>query len=85
MIRQGIFRFKFPHRILCHPQHGPINVMPDHPHEGRCEDPSSIDYTATVSFGTDAEYPSFNGLQPKPSIIAYGNIQEKLNHSFCVS
>lgn len=80
IIRQGFLRYKYPHRILCHPTHGPINVMPDHPHEGRCEDPATINYNATVAFGTEKEYPEFNGVQPRPKIIAYGNIEAKANH-----
>ncbi|RYC70995.1 MULTISPECIES: hypothetical protein [Spirosoma] len=80
IIRQGFFRYKYPHRILCHPTHGPINVMPDHPHEGRCEDPATIDYAATVGFGPEKEYPDAGGVQPRPQIIAYGTIEAKLNH-----
>src|SRR5262245_26603603 len=33
----SVFQYKQrPHPILCHPVHGPIDVMPDHPHEGWC-------------------------------------------------
>ena len=32
-----------PHPVLCHPKLGPINVMPDHPHEGRCFDTKEIE------------------------------------------
>lgn len=31
-----------PHPVLCHPQLGPINVMPDHAHEGWCVEAADI-------------------------------------------
>jgi hypothetical protein len=66
---------KRPHPILCHPTLGPINVMPDHPHEGWCFDDDEIDLTATYTFGDlgGAEYPTVNGQQPRPTVIAYGH------------
>lgn len=66
---------KRPHPILCHPTLGPINVMPDHPHEGWCYDDDEIDPTATYTFGdlSGAEYPTVNGQQPRPTVIAYGH------------
>jgi hypothetical protein len=79
--RVGLWRFKYPHPILCHPVHGVINVMPDHAHEGRCEEPDTIDYTANVAFRNEPEYPTHNSEQPKPVIIAYGNILAKSNHA----
>lgn len=63
-----------PHPILCHPVHGPIDVMPDHPHEGWCFEDDEIDLTATYSFvdlqGDD--YPTVGGSQPRPMVIAHG-------------
>lgn len=68
---------RYPHEILCHPDHGAINVMPDHPHEGECADPSTINYAAPVKYdeSDDApkEYPTTSGgHQEKPVIIARG-------------
>lgn len=63
-----------PHPILCHPTYGPIDVMPDHPHEGWCFDDDEIDLTATYTFGTltGDEYPAVNGNPHGPMVIAYG-------------
>ncbi len=66
----------YPHEILCHPTLGPIDVMPDHPHEGECENPMTITMDANVNFATTAadtsEYPTHNGHQERPRIIARG-------------
>lgn len=63
-----------PHPILCHPVYGPIDVMPDHPHEGWCYEDDEIDLTKPLGIPTLAgdEYPTVNGNQPKPTIIAHG-------------
>ncbi|MCI4671126.1 MAG: hypothetical protein MRZ79_23510 [Bacteroidia bacterium] len=79
-IQSGLFQTKYPHEILCHPTHGVINVMPDHPHEGCCVEPGDINFNANVKYGTSKEYPVLDGFQPKPRIIAYGNIKAKDNH-----
>lgn len=70
-------RVRYPHEVLCHPDHGPIDVMPDHPHEGECVAPSAINYSAPVKYddSEDApdEYPTrADGHQEKPVIIARG-------------
>jgi hypothetical protein len=70
-----IFQIKQrPHPILCHPTHGPIDVMPDHPHEGWLYEDDEIDLTANYSFPglSGPEYPTFNGKQPAPMVIAHG-------------
>jgi len=41
-----------PHPILCHPVHGPIDVMPDHPHEGWCYEDDEIDLSAPLGVPT---------------------------------
>lgn len=76
-ISQQVSIFKViqrPHPILCHPTHGPIDVMPDHPHEGWCYEDDEIDLTATYAFLDLAgdEYPTVNGQQPRPRLIARG-------------
>lgn len=65
---------KRPHPILCHPVHGPINVMPDHPHEGWCFENSEINLAAPLGIPgfTSDEYPTVGTNQPHPTIIAYG-------------
>jgi hypothetical protein len=63
-----------PHPILCHPVHGPIDVFPDHPHEGWCFEDDEIDLDATYTFGalTGPEYPAVGGNPHGPRMIAYG-------------
>lgn len=68
---------KRPHPVLCHPTLGPIDVMPDHAHEGLCRPVSEIDLDREVTFDgeTFAEYPDAvgGGAKPKPQVIAYGS------------
>lgn len=71
----NVFQIKSrPHPILCHPVHGPINVMPDHPHEGWCYENDEIDLDANLGITglKGKEYPTVGGNQPHPTIIAYG-------------
>ncbi len=65
---------KRPHPILCHPTHGPIDVMPDHPHEGWCFEDSEINLAAPLNVPTLSgnEYPTVGGNQPRPMVIAHG-------------
>lgn len=66
-------RHKRPHPVLCHPTLGPIDVMPDHAHEGLCV--PSPDLAANKKFVAQPEYPDAIGGGPKPApkIIAYGS------------
>jgi hypothetical protein len=72
-----------PHPVLCHPTLGPINVMPDHPHEGAVFDHvaqpdiglAPITLTNSYDFGggvSGAEYPTVGAVQPLPMVIANG-------------
>ena len=72
-----------PHPVLCHPTLGPIDVMPDHPHEGVVFDHvaqpdiglNPITLTNTYNFGggvSGDEYPTAGGVQPLPMVIARG-------------
>lgn len=72
--RSGFTRFSHPHAVLCHPTHGPINVMPDHAHEGRVREPHEIDLDASYDFGAGQhdEYPFVGGSRLEPKVIAYG-------------
>lgn len=66
--------WKRPHPVLCHPTHGPIDVMPDHPHEGWCFENDQIDLTAPLNVSTLSgnEYPTVGSFQARPMVIAYG-------------
>ena len=62
-----------PHPVLCHPTLGPIDVMPDHAHEGLCV--PEPDLNAPKKFNDEPEYPDAidGGAKPAPEIIAYGS------------
>ncbi len=72
-----------PHPVLCHPRLGPIDVMPDHPHEGVVFDHvaqpdvglAAITLNGSYEFGSlsGQDYPTVNGKRPLPMVIAYGN------------
>jgi len=66
-----------PHPVLCHPTLGPINVMPDHAHEGLCFDTPDVNVGGSFNFdgaGNKPEYPTnSSGQQPRPLVIAYGS------------
>jgi len=66
-------RRKRPHPVLCHPTLGPIDVMPDHAHEGLCV--PSPNLGANKKFKSELEYPKATdgGPKPQPEIIAYGS------------
>ncbi|MDH4392967.1 MAG: hypothetical protein QE285_16290 [Aquabacterium sp.] len=66
-------RRKRPHPVLCHPTLGPINVMPDHAHEGWCV--PNPDLAASKKFKNEPEYPDATdgGPKPAPEIIAFGS------------
>lgn len=72
-----------PHPVLCHPTLGPINVMPDHPHEGAVFDHApqpdiglaAITLGNSYDFGSGVagdEYPSAGTVRPLPMVIAHG-------------
>ena len=67
------YKRKRPHPVLCHPTLGPIDVMPDHAHEGLCV--PSPNLNANKQFVAEKEYPDATGGGPKPApeIIAYGS------------
>ena len=64
---------KRPHPVLCHPTLGPIDVMPDHAHEGLCVPAPNL--AANKKWKADKEYPEAvgGGNKPKPKIIAFGS------------
>ena len=71
-----IFIRKRPHPVLCHPKLGPIDVMPDHAHEGLCVENPPLDGTYDFEGNRpEPEYPDAvdGGPKPAPVIIAYGS------------
>lgn len=73
--RTHVFQIRSrPHPVLCHPQLGPIDLMPDHPHEGWCYEAHEIDLGAPLNVPglSGAEYPTLGGVQPQPMVIAHG-------------
>lgn len=61
---RGLRVYKRPHPILCHPEHGPIDVFPDHPHEGWCYDTHEINNAGN-------EFPQTGSNPPMPRSIAH--------------
>ena len=64
-----------PHPLLCGGNLGVIDVLPDHPHEGRVYEDGEIDLSASYSFAgvSGNEYPTVGGAQARPEVIAWGN------------
>ena len=62
----GLIRYRRPHPLLCHPRRGPIDVMPDHAHEGLCVPPAEI----AADPVRRAEFPG----SELPQIIAFGDV-----------
>ncbi len=56
-----------PHPVLCGPD-GPINVLPDHQHEGEALAPAPA--------ANDPKWPTKAGHQEKPEVIAWGRIKD---------
>jgi hypothetical protein len=65
-VRAGIWRAVFPHPLLCGPR-GTISVMPDHPHEGECVEPTDLTQSVTAGGATFTEYPPGTGGNPQPA------------------
>lgn len=66
-----------PHPIMCDPQRGPIDVFPDHPHEGWVRDDNDVDLGATYNFGggvSGDHYPTPpSAPRPTPEVVAWAN------------
>jgi hypothetical protein len=58
--------FRRPHPVLCGPD-GPIDVLPDHQHEGEALAPA---------VAGDANWPTAGGHQEAPEVIAWGRIKD---------
>jgi hypothetical protein len=55
-----------PHPVLCGPN-GPVNVLPDHEHEGEALAPP---------VAGDAKWPTKDGRQEAPEVIAWGRVKD---------
>ena len=62
----GFWRETYPHPILCSPL-GRITVLPDHPHEGECIEPSDL---TQIYLDGSQEYPA----GAAPEIIAKSSV-----------
>jgi hypothetical protein len=58
--------FARPHPLLCGPD-GPIDVLPDHEHEGEALAPA---------VAGNAGWPSLNGHQEAPEVVAWGKVKD---------
>lgn len=88
--RIGAFRIeKEPHPVMCAGNLGPINVLPDHQHEGQVVEDDRVVLTNTFSFtaadGTvysGSEYPQAGATQTKPKTIARAHTLSQPPYSF---
>lgn len=73
--RNGLFRYTYPHPLLCGPR-GVIRVMPDHPHEGECVEPSATGANLNFGGALGAEYPAAidGGPRPLPELISTNSV-----------
>jgi len=64
-----------PHPIFCDPKRGVINILPDHPHEGRLYEDGEVTIDDGYNFNGYAgqEYPEVGGMRPTPEVIAWAN------------
>ncbi len=79
----GLFSVRYPHPLLCGPN-GVIRVMPDHPHEGECKTPDSLNETIRVGASDEPEYPpaTAGGARPVPEIVSWNRVAAGRTSSF---
>ena len=66
-----------PHPVLCG-ANGPIDILPDHPHEGWITEEADVNTALNFSFGAYAnkpEYPTLAGHKELPEVIAKADVQ----------
>ncbi|HKR48187.1 MAG TPA: hypothetical protein VJT72_01180 [Pseudonocardiaceae bacterium] len=63
------FHRSYPHPLLCGPR-GIIRVLPDHPHEGECYEPTDLSASFTFDGYHTTEYPA----GAAPEVIAWSTI-----------
>lgn len=73
--QSGLFRYTYPHPLLCGPR-GMIRVMPDHPHEGECVEPTSTGADLDFGGALGREYPdaSDGGPRPLPEVVSFNSV-----------
>jgi hypothetical protein len=71
---------RYPHPVLCGPK-GAITHLPDHMHEGQCEVPSDLSKSFTFDGYETTEYPTLNGHQQSPEVIAWARSAPDTNDS----
>lgn len=74
-VTTGFWKHYFPHPVLCGPR-GMIKVMPDHPHEGECVEPTDLSQTLDFGGGQFDEYPpgTSGNPRPVPEVIATSSV-----------
>lgn len=81
-IGRGPFIFQSnyePHPILCSRDHGVIDILPDHPHEGWVYEDNEVDPNANYSWSEGGEsvngddFPEVGGHREMPEVIAWAN------------
>lgn len=75
----GRFGFQeyIPHPLLCGPK-GPIRVLPDHMHEGRCCVPEDLTKKFSISDEDFDEYPKLNnGGRISPEVVAWATVKSR--------
>jgi hypothetical protein len=70
----------YPHPLLCGPV-GAIKAFPDHMHEGEVVVPTNLNAAFTVNGQPFVEFPTLNGVQPAPEIVAWGKVLAETNTS----
>jgi hypothetical protein len=81
-VQTGIFRYSFPHPLLCGPN-GVIRVMPDHPHEGECRIPANFSQPLDYPGALKPEYPPAidGGNAVRPEIVSRNHVEGGLTGS----
>ncbi|EJL31106.1 hypothetical protein PMI01_02915 [Caulobacter sp. AP07] len=64
---------RYPHPLLCSPA-GAIHYLPDHMHEGICDEPADLTATFQYKGAATADYPDLNGQPLGPRVIATGQV-----------
>ncbi len=71
----------YPHPVLCGPT-GPIELLPDHMHEGKCDPPTDLGKTWTFDGHAVVEYPAVSGHREAPKVIATANTRNTTGEDF---
>lgn len=81
--RTNLFTFSFPHPLLCGPK-GVIRVMPDHPHEGECTEPTNTSLSINFGGPLGPEYPNATdaGAKPLPEVVSTSTVLSGTTSTF---